>query len=123
MRVDNVITTDCKEYEESGHRFTVSQIEELNFSHFEDKRAALIEALDRHQRQLGLFFAALLVTDITTQNSLLLVCGAPEFLARITFPTHRAHVWELAGVVSRKKQLLPYLLECLSGLTASPPPI
>jgi manganese-dependent inorganic pyrophosphatase len=121
MPADKVITTDCKEYEENGRRFTVSQIEELNFSHFEDKRTALIEALDRHQRRLGLLFAALLVTDVNTQNSLLLVCGAPGFLARITIPTHRAHVWELAGVVSRKKQLLPYLLQCLSGVAATPP--
>jgi manganese-dependent inorganic pyrophosphatase len=121
MPADNVITIDCKEYEEYGHRFTVSQIEELNFSHFEDKRTALLEALARHQRRLGLLFAALLVTDINTQDSLLLVSGAPGFLARITFPTHRANVWELAGVVSRKKQLLPYLLECLSSVASAPP--
>ena len=120
MPTDNIITTDCKEYAEFGHRFTVSQIEELSFSHFEEKRPTLIEALERHQRRLGLFFAALLVTDINTQNSLLLVCGAPEFLARITFPNPQPQVWELAGVVSRKKQLLPYLLECLAGVAASP---
>ncbi len=121
MPVDKVITTDCKEYEENGFRFSVSQIEELNFSHFEDKRTALVEALERHQRRQGLLFAALLVTDVNTQNSLLLVCGAPEFLARITIPTHHAHVWELTGVVSRKKQLLPYLLQCLSAVAAAPP--
>jgi manganese-dependent inorganic pyrophosphatase len=120
MPDDKVITTDCKEYEQNGHRFTVSQIEELNFSHFEEKCAALIEALDRHQRRLGLLFAALLVTDVNTQNSLLLVCGAPGFLALITFPSHRPHVWELAGIVSRKKQLLPYLLQCLSSVSAPP---
>ena len=120
MPDDKVITTDCKEYEQNGHRFTVSQIEELNFSHFEEKCAALIEALDRHQRRFGLLFAALLVTDVNTQNSLLLVCGAPGFLARITFPSHRPHVWELAGIVSRKKQLLPYLLQCLSAVSAHP---
>jgi manganese-dependent inorganic pyrophosphatase len=78
MPDDKVITTDCKEYEQNGHRFSVSQIEELNFSHFEEKCAALIEALDRHQRRLGLLFAALMVTDVNTQNSLLLVCGAPR---------------------------------------------
>ncbi|MDB6112527.1 MAG: Cobalt-dependent inorganic pyrophosphatase, partial [Pedosphaera sp.] len=72
MTQEQVITADCKEYEESGKRFTVSQIEELNFQHFAEKRAALIEALDRHWRSRGLFFAALLVTDINTQNSLLL---------------------------------------------------
>jgi len=120
MPAEEVITTDCKEYEEGGLRFTVSQIEELNFSHFEEKQAALLEALERHRRGLNLLFAALLVTDVNTQNSILLVCGAPEFLARINFPGHRPHVWELKGIVSRKKQLLPYLLQCLSGVGAPP---
>jgi manganese-dependent inorganic pyrophosphatase len=121
MSASQVITADCKEYEEHGRRFTVSQIEELNFSHFDEKRSALLDALERHQRDRGLLFAALLVTDINTQDSLLLVCGAPEFLARITFPTRLAHIWELTGIVSRKKQLLPYLLQCLSGVPAHPP--
>jgi manganese-dependent inorganic pyrophosphatase len=56
------------------------------------------------------------VTDINTQTSLLLCCGAPEFLHRIDFPARGPNMWELAGVVSRKKQLLPYLLQCLAGL-------
>jgi manganese-dependent inorganic pyrophosphatase len=116
MSSEQVITTDCKEYEEKGRRFSVSQIEELNFSHFEDKQPALLEALDRHRHRSGLLFAALLVTDINTQNSLLLVCGTPEFLSRITFPSPRPNIWELGGVVSRKKQLLPYLLNCLSSV-------
>lgn len=115
MSPKQVITADCKEYSEGGKRFTVSQIEELSFSHLPEKQGALIEALERHARNKDLFFAALLVTDINTQNSLLLVCGAPDFLQRINFPSHGPHVWELDGVVSRKKQLLPYLLQCLSG--------
>jgi len=114
MSAEEVITADCKEYEQGGRRFTVSQIEELNFSHFADKQAGLIEELDQQRRQRGLCLAALLVTDVNTQDSLLLACGAPEYLQRITFPARGPHIWELAGVVSRKKQLLPYLLECLS---------
>jgi len=109
-----VITADCKEYAENGARFTVSQIEELSFSHFGEKQNALVAALDRHKAASGLFFAALLVTDINTQTSLLLCCGEPEFLRRIDFPAIGPHLWELAGVVSRKKQLLPYLLQCLA---------
>ncbi len=110
---EQVITTDCKEYDEEGIRFTVSQIEELSFSHFAEKQDALLEALERHGRTARLFFAALLVTDINTQTSLLLCCGAPEFLHQIDFPARGPNMWELAGVVSRKKQLLPYLLQCL----------
>jgi manganese-dependent inorganic pyrophosphatase len=115
MTPKQVITADCKEYSEGGKRFTVSQIEELSFSHLAEKQPALLEALDRHARNKDLFFAALLVTDINTQNSLLLVSGSQHFLQRINFPSHGPHVWELPGVVSRKKQLLPYLLQCLSG--------
>ncbi|HZM03082.1 MAG TPA: putative manganese-dependent inorganic diphosphatase [Candidatus Saccharimonadales bacterium] len=113
MTAEEVVKADCKEYEEGGRRFTVSQIEELNFSHFPEKQAGLIEELEAQCRRRGLFFAALLVTDVNTQNSLLLARGAPEFLQRIKFPARGPHIWELAGVVSRKKQLLPYLLKCL----------
>ena len=116
MTPDQVIAADCKEYEERGRRFTVSQIEELSFSHFDGKQAGLVEALEKQCRERGLFFAAVLVTDVNTQNSLLLAAGAPEFLHRITFPAHGPHVWELAGVVSRKKQLLPYLAHCLQRM-------
>ena len=113
---EQVITADCKEYDENGLHFTVSQIEELSFSHFTEKQGALLAALEAHTRSTRLFFAALLVTDINTQSSLLLCCGAPEFLHRIDFPAVGPNIWELAGVVSRKKQLLPYLLQRLTGL-------
>ncbi len=115
---EQVITTDCKEYEEDGHRFTVSQIEELSFSHFPEKQDALLAALETHVQKGQLYFAALLVTDINTQSSILLCHGAPEFLHQIDFPPRGPHMWELAGVVSRKKQLLPYLLQCLAHLPA-----
>ncbi|EEF60124.1 putative manganese-dependent inorganic diphosphatase [Pedosphaera parvula] len=118
LNPDQVITADCKEYEEHGKRFTVSQIEELNFSHLAEKQASLLEALNRHCEGRGLFFAALLVTDINTQNSLLLVSGSTAFQQRITFPSHGPHIWELDGIVSRKKQLLPYLLQCMIGVGA-----
>ncbi len=116
---EQVITADCKEYEEDGVRFTVSQIEELSFSHFPEKQEALLAALEAHTRKAQLFFAALLVTDINTQTSILLCCGAPEFLQRIDFPPRGPNMWELAGVVSRKKQLLPYLLQRLAALPAA----
>jgi manganese-dependent inorganic pyrophosphatase len=96
-------------------RFTVSQIEELNFSHFEERREALFEALDAHVRARGLHFAALLVTDVNTRNSLLLASGDPALLARIDYPPVGPRLWQLDGVVSRKKQLLPQLLRLLGG--------
>jgi manganese-dependent inorganic pyrophosphatase len=40
-------------------------------------------------------------------------------LQRIDYPRLGNNQWELVGVVSRKKQLLPYLLGCLSGFSSS----
>lgn len=115
---DEAVGADSKLYEERGHRFSVSQIEELTFARFEEKRQGLLDALERQRQQAGLLFTALLVTDINTQGSMLLVRGAEPFLKSIDYPEMGPCLWELAGVVSRKKQLLPYLLQrlemCLS---------
>ena len=54
------------------------------------------------------------MTDINEQNSYLLVEGNEDFLRSITYPEQSDRVWFLEGVVSRKKQLLPYLTECLA---------
>ena len=111
-----VIGADCKEYEDRGIRFSVSQIEEVTFANFDERREQLLEALRERAASGGLFFAALLVTDINTQNSYLLAEGNADFLRAINYPEEGERVWILEGVVSRKKQLLPYLSECLTGL-------
>jgi manganese-dependent inorganic pyrophosphatase len=95
----------------------VAQIEELSFAHFAEKADGLLEALERQRSREALLFAALLVTDINDQNSVLLVRGAEEFLRTIDYPPHGPQMWELRGVVSRKKQLVPYLLGCLERMS------
>ncbi len=116
MSPEQTVQADSKEYELDRGRFVVAQIEELSFSHLAEKQEALIEALGQRVRSQGLLFMALLVTDINTQNSLLLACGAASFLQEIDFPQRSPHVWELEGIVSRKKQLLPYLLRCVDRM-------
>lgn len=109
-----VIEADAKKYEENGVRFSVAQIEEVTFANFDAQRDQLLAALRHRVDSEGLFFAALLVTDINAQNSYLLVEGNSDFCKTINYPEHSDRVWFLEGVVSRKKQLLPYLTECLA---------
>jgi manganese-dependent inorganic pyrophosphatase len=116
MTPEQTIQADSKEYEHDRGRFAVAQIEELSFSHLPEKQDALIEALNQRVKGQGLLFTALLVTDINTQNSLLIAAGAESFLSEIDFPQRAANVWELEGIVSRKKQLLPYLLRCVERM-------
>jgi manganese-dependent inorganic pyrophosphatase len=116
MTPQQAVRADCKEYEEKGIKFSVSQIEEVTFGSFPERRDALLAALRERAAGGNLLFAALLVTDINTQNSYLLAEGHPDFLRTINYPEESDRVWFLEGVVSRKKQLLPYLTECLTAM-------
>jgi manganese-dependent inorganic pyrophosphatase len=116
MSPDEAVTADSKEYEHGSHRYSVAQIEELSFAPFKAKRDALLEALEAHRAAKGYLFAALLITDINTQNSILLVRGDPSFTRLIDYPEAGEYGWRLDGVVSRKKQLLPYLTGLLARL-------
>lgn len=116
LPADKVINADSKEYIENGHKFSVAQIEELSLSLLAKKQQSLIDELAKSRQERGLLFAALLVTDINTQVSVLLVCGADQYLNTIDFPRLGDNSWKLEGVVSRKKQLLPYLLQCLHSM-------
>jgi len=107
------ITTDCKEYREDGVAFSVAQIEEVGFDQFWKRKDELLAALEAYREKCAYFFSALLVTDVATQSSLLLVAGNAAFVKRIDYPRLEQGVYELRDVVSRKKQLLPYLTHCL----------
>lgn len=108
------VKSDCKHYDESGRSFSVSQIEEIGFTNFWQKSDLLLDALETYRAEHDLYFACLLVTDINTQNSVLLVKGHPDFVASITYPHRAPEIYDMPGIVSRKKQLIPYL----SGLLA-----
>ena len=107
------ITTDCKEYAEHGIKFSVAQIEEIGFEQFWKRKDEILGALENYRALRAYHFSTLLVTDVTTQSSLLLVVGDEKFIKRIDHPRLEPGIYELRDVVSRKKQLLPYLTHCL----------
>ena len=116
---ERAITTDCKEYLEDGRRFSVAQIEELGFDVFWKSQPAIRQALEDYRVANGYLFSALFVTDVGAQSSLLLVAGPEKFIEAVKYPEAAPGVFELAGIVSRKKQLLPYLTETLSHVVSA----
>jgi len=107
------VATDCKEYAELGVKFSVAQIEEIGFEQFWKRKDELLAALEDYRAKRAYLFSTLLVTDVATQSSLLLVVGDEKFIKRIDHPRLEPGIYELRDVVSRKKQLLPYLTHCL----------
>jgi manganese-dependent inorganic pyrophosphatase len=116
---EKVVRSDFKIYEEEGIRYAVSQVEELGFGNFWQHAKPIAQAVQDLRDEERLAFAALLVTDINTQNSLLLVKGDPGIIQRIGYPhVEQDEIFDLPGVVSRKKQLIPYLTSLIKELAA-----
>ena len=116
---EKIVRSDFKIYEEEGVRFSVSQVEELGFGNFQAQAKPIARAVDELRESEKLAFACLLVTDINTQNSLLLVKGDATLISRISYPhVEQDEIFDLPGVVSRKKQLIPFLTTLLKELSA-----
>ena len=104
-----VIGEDCKEFSEHGVRFSISQIEETGFDLFWERKDDLRTALEDFAARQRLDFSALLVTDVVSNGSLLLLSREPEAWEEIHYPRLDRGLYSLKNVVSRKKQLLPLL--------------
>jgi manganese-dependent inorganic pyrophosphatase len=116
LEPEALLAQDRKVYEESGLRFAVSQIEVVGLGLFDAAKADVASRLEGYRVSQGLDFACLMVTDLTHESSLLLCAGDDRILRAITYPRVGQGLYEMKGVLSRKKQVLPYLLELIRGL-------
>ena len=109
------VQSDLKTFEENGWRIGVAQIEEQGLDLFWKKKEELRSALKELNREQKLDLSCILVTDISKHDSLLLAAGSRKLIDAIAYPRkeHEKEIFELMGVVSRKKQLLPNLSRLL----------
>jgi manganese-dependent inorganic pyrophosphatase len=110
----DVIGEDCKEFTEHGVRFSISQIEETGFDLFWERKDDLRRALEQFADRQRLDFSALLVTDVVSNGSLLLLSRETEAWEEINYPRLDRSLYALKNVVSRKKQLLPLLSQLIA---------
>lgn len=115
---EKVVREDCKEFDEAGRRFSISQIEEIGFDLFWQRKQELVAALEGLANESGYEFSALLVTDIAGYGSLLLMSSEPEGWDEINYPQLEDKLYKLDDVVSRKKQLLPLITSLLESSPA-----
>ena len=108
--IESLLTADFKEYDVDERRFGIGQVEVVTFQEFDDRQTEIAKGLETlvHKRNLAL--AGLLVTDIVQQNSQLIVRGEKALVAAVGYPQISAGRFDLKGVLSRKKQLMPHLL-------------
>ena len=112
--VDTILNTDRKEYTEHGWHISISQIEELGLDDLESRTEELQCALEALRVAKNCEFACLIVTDITRHYSILLTAGSQAVIDEIDFPPLGPGLFELDGIVSRKKQFFPFISRVLA---------
>jgi manganese-dependent inorganic pyrophosphatase len=117
--IPEAVGSDRKEFDESGYRVSISQVEEIGFDYFWPAREALQAELKSLVKEQNLDLACLMITDITLNDSLLLIEAPLEIRQRIGYPKKDSHLFVLKGVVSRKKQLFPFIGSVLSEIPKS----
>ena len=96
-----------------GRAVSVAQIEVTEFQELPERKQDLLDALDVRRERESLALICLMVTDVITIQSHLLCRGEPALLAGLPFSRVDASEFDLGGIVSRKKQLVPALQSAL----------
>jgi manganese-dependent inorganic pyrophosphatase len=91
-------------------------VEVVGFEEFYELKDELRSILGRIREQKRLDMAGLMVTDIHDETSLFLAEGINEMDSLRGYPQLEPHLYELKGVMSRKKQMVPHLQKVLGRL-------
>jgi len=113
--IESIVSGDYKEYDAAGLHFGVAQVEVTDMLEIETRLDDLRAALCALEKNRSLHFAALMVTDIVGGTSRLVTCADSHYLDGLPYARRHDGTFEMPGIVSRKKQLLPEILSALQS--------
>jgi len=105
-----IVARDAKEYSTAaGRTIAIAQFETVGTGLLE-RKDELLTALEAEREQRGYALYALMITDIVSRGTELLVAGDTEPVERAFGVRAHDSTLDLPGVMSRKKQVAPKLL-------------
>jgi len=116
LGAETAVMGDHKAFTTAGKTFGIGQVETIGFDEFYDEKDKLREVLQALMARRGFYLSALLVTDIVHGTSLFLAVGVPEVLYKLGYPEIAKDLFELKGVISRKKQVVPHILNVFNEI-------
>lgn len=82
---DEIIDGDRKEYEMGGHRVSIAQVETTGMQELDHLKPHLLNAMQERREREGLSLIALMVTDVVTARSRMLVQGEKTVVDALPF--------------------------------------
>ena len=86
----------------------IGQCEAMTLNDLEEYKDTYLHALEDVRRANGLDWAALMITDVIKERSVLL-STAYKAEKELPYTTISENVFDMPGVMSRKKQIIPML--------------
>lgn len=112
----SMIEEDFKAFTMGAHKVGVGQVSLMGMDGFEDVRATLTAAIEAHRVAQNLSYLCLMITDILTDTTELIVKGdKPEEVAKAFGKELVNGSVDLPGVLSRKKQVVPQMTTYFGG--------
>jgi manganese-dependent inorganic pyrophosphatase len=113
VKAEELVLRDAKEYQVQGsQRICIAQVEVVGWGLL-DRKDELLEAMREARDRKGYALFALMVTDVLSKGTQLLVSGDRVQVERALDAHAADSVIDLPGVMSRKKQVAPKLLAAL----------
>ena len=108
----SAISSDFKIYSEKNRKIGIGQCEVTTLKDLEEYCGTYLKALDDVKARDRLDWALVMITDVISEHSVLL---STAFSSEKQLPYSRMdeHVYDMPGVMSRKKQLLPEIINTI----------
>ncbi len=116
LGAEAAVMGDHKVFTAAGKTFGIGQVETIGFDEFYKEKDNLRKELQGLMAKKGFYLSALLVTDIVKGTSLFLAVGVPEVLYKLGYREIGKDLYELKGVISRKKQVVPHILNAFNEI-------
>lgn len=107
MTVPQIVANDMKEFKMGDYLVAVSQLSVMDTKEVLDLKADLLAQMEAVNEAKGYNMYLMMVTDILEEGTFLLVAGGPQAVVEKAFDKLEDNMIYLPGVMSRKKQIIP----------------
>lgn len=117
---EEIILGDFKEYDFSGIRVGIGQVETVDLTELDARRDELLKVMKRIYNKQNYNILILMITDIINEGSLVLYVADKDAWFKEAFSKYKMELRGknavyMAGLISRKKQVVPKLEKYFSS--------
>lgn len=111
-----LVDGDAKSFDMGGKTIRIGQVNTVDLDDVFSREAALVKTMEEENQKNGYDMFLLLATNILSSDSRLLVVGEPKDIVEKAFNAELSdhNTADLPGVVSRKKQVVPPLMDAFA---------